>query len=340
MGCERWIVPGLLLAAACGGEQTSKRDVVALVDAFRERTAGRARSTFLPPAHRRPGLGMEPLDRPRGRDPAVEELARHRAAAVPVLVRLLRGPVRRAAAARLLGALRAEAAAPALWREFELLLDHVEAVTVFEVSDGGRTSDHEGVRHDGVDGDFYGAVRHALCCAGAPVADRITRAARAALRRTEARAARGEELIASRTVQRGGRTLDELIRARPLHEATELMELLAWTGAETAAPLFAEALRSPVDAIRRSALRHAWWLASDAPEILRALDALLDSEAVYDSRAGILEKERAGSVIFFLVQRRQYHVRYLDEAKRKMLPKIARERVREHLKQRAGPRGG
>ena len=131
----------------------------------------------------------------------------------------------------------------------------------------------------GVDDRYFAELLTGLAWIGKPVAASLRERLRRALADAHSRRAAGESLdMIERDVQVDDEDLTEMwYPVASITQARLLLEILGSIGDAGAAPLFVEALRSPVEPIRLCALLEARYLA--APETFPAIQ-----EQLYDER--------------------------------------------------------
>jgi hypothetical protein len=243
------------------------------VDALR-----RSRATYLhePPRPARdphalpadPGVAAKLLESEAGR-----ALLDAGPGAVPDLVRLLDDPARQTIAAAVLAEIGGPAAAAGLLRRWRQLRDTVRDACVYRVPDLATSL---GRRYESADGVFYGELLRALGLVGRSVAAEVARDTEAALEECERLARANADLVRRERREEDGRLIELRWLPEPVETACEGMRILAASGAPEAQAVAARALRLPVRAPRRAALRSLPFLGERAepllPEVARILE--------------------------------------------------------------------
>jgi len=205
--------------------------------------------------------------------------------AVPSLIRLLKDPERRTLAATLLAEIGGNGAARELMTTWRSLRDSAKEKRILLPVGSGSFA--LGYRYEGVDDGFYGEVIMALGYAGGPVSGEIAKDTEVAMTESERLAAKGDELLFREERVEDGRKVELVWSAAPVETAREGLKLLAMLRAPEAPSLFARALRSPVPALRCTAVQEIPFLGDAANGLLPALGPLLDDP---DLRADAVEQ--------------------------------------------------
>jgi hypothetical protein len=193
-------------------------------------------------------------------------------ASVTELIALLKDKERRTLAAVFLAEIGGDRAAAALLRGWRELRDKAKKKSVYVTAPPDGRIIGLGFRYEGIDAEFYGELILALCYAGRSASHGVAFDTKRALEESERLHNAGESL------RREEKRDDEQLRwnVEPVETACEGLQLLAAAWGQDAPEMLARGLRSPVPAIRWTALQNASYADRDAEPVLRALGELLD----------------------------------------------------------------
>lgn len=265
MRCAALGTLAVLLLGACGDTIADRIDAVARTGRH-VHGAGETRFGDAPAVR-----SLAPVLR---KEPAGASLLDGGDAVAARLVGLLDDPSRRTLAVVFLAEIGGDRAARELARRWRAHRDDARSTSIYRQLDGGSWK--LGYRYEGVDDDFYGELLMALGYAGLPVSPEIAKDTLAAIEESDRLAARGVDLLSRAEREEDGRPVELRWWAAPVETAREGLRILALLRAPEAPSVFGKAMRSPVAAIRRTAVEDVLFLRDVAERLLPSLGPLLD----------------------------------------------------------------
>lgn len=271
----RWVVTGLMLAAACGDPSVRDR-----IDAIRRSGARFAHETLPSPQRTRErspdgrGTWQEGIRSDLWKNSDAAALLRMGDAAVPDLARLLEDRERGPLAAVFLGEIGGKGAAAALLARWRELRGEDQQKRIYRYQ--GEAVYAEGFTYERVDMDAYGEMIASLCYTGREVGKEIAADTAAAMDESERLQREGKDLAFEewRDEEDGKKRL--MWDAEPVETACEGLQFLAMAGAPEGVDLFVRGLQSPVRAIRWAAIQEHTWLEVGRDRTMPLLGGLLD----------------------------------------------------------------
>ncbi len=287
------------------------------------------RHNTLPSPQRLRELNPERPDRHvvGGTAPAADRVLVWDEAFIPALIEMLQDKERRVFAAYVLTEIGGDRAAKALWAELEPRLKRVRKREIYSYgtrANGEKFHSYDGHEVSGVDSTYYSELMHGVAWIGRPVVPEIVVLLSDALKLLKQLHAEGRTGL--NHIEEEGMDLWEN-KNQEVVRASDTLTILGAIGDPRATPAFREALKSPLDTIRHSALRECFLLADKA--LIPDLEPFLHNEEPWREKGGHRVCDQTVATIAYIRSRSHIDMYTTSAAKRQRLVERYRREARD-----------